>query len=99
MWYSFVLLRVVWLKLRTAIDGDTGACDPARPIGGDKSDYVGDVFGFADSLKRLHPQSGLATRFSLSEVRHIRADHTGRDRIYADTLGPQNGSPVLDQSL
>src|SRR6266478_3278911 len=53
----------------------------------------------ADSLECLHPESELAACFSSSEVRHIRVDHTRRDRVYANALRPKNGSPVLDQGL
>jgi len=44
------------LKLRTAVDWNACTCDPARSIGCQKSDYVRDVFGLADSLKRLHAE-------------------------------------------
>ena len=86
-------------KLRTAIDGNTGTRDPARPIGRHERDYIGNIFRFADTLQCLHPKRDLATCFSLREIRHIRVDHTGRDSIYANALRPKNGGPVFDQSL
>ena len=86
------------LKLRTAIDGNTGTGGPACLVRSQKRDYICHFFRLADSLV-LAPKSGLVTRFSPSEVRPVRVDHTGRDRICADTSGPKNGSPVLDKSF
>src|ERR1700687_1885195 len=82
------------LKLRTAIDRNTGTCDPARCIGRHKSDYVGDVVGFAESLQRLHPQRDLASRFCLREIGHIRVDYSWCDSVYAYAVRPENSCPV-----
>src|SRR5260370_14256333 len=74
------------LKLGTAIDGNTGSCNPTRTIGCHKSDYVGNILGFAEPLEGLHSQCDLAPRFCLSEIRHIRVDYPGRDSV---TLMPR----------
>jgi hypothetical protein len=72
---------------------------PARRIGRYKSDYVGNILGFTDSLQRLHSQRDLASRFCLREIRHIRVDDSWSDSVYAYATRPENGGPVLDQSL
>src|SRR5947209_13712104 len=87
------------LKLRTTIDRDAGTSDPARTVGRYKSDYVGDVLGFADSLQCLHSQCDLATRFCLRKIRHVRVDYFWCNGIYAYAARPENGGPVLNQSL
>jgi short chain dehydrogenase len=88
-----------WLQLRAAIDWNARTCDPARSIGRRKSDYVGDVFRFADPLQCLHPQRDLAARFCLRKIRHICVDYSWCDSIYAYATWPENGGPVFDQSL
>src|SRR5260370_40924618 len=87
------------LKLRTAIDGNTGSCNPSRTIGCHKSDYVGNILGFAESLQRLHSQCDFATRFGLREIRHIGVDDAGSNSVYAYAARPKKSGPVLDQSL
>src|SRR5271156_2806537 len=87
--------HVARLKLRTAIDGNTGARDPARRIGRHKSDYVGNILGLAESLQCLHAQRDLASRFCFREIRHIRVDDAWSDGVYSNAARPENGSPVL----
>jgi hypothetical protein len=42
------------LEFRSTVDRDTGSGDPARSIGRQESNYVGDILGLAESLQRLH---------------------------------------------
>src|SRR5712692_2511344 len=87
------------LEFRSTVDRDTGSRDPSRPIGRQKSNYVGDILGLADSLQCLHSQGDLASRFCLRKIRHIRVDYAWCDSVYAYAARPENGGPVLDQSL
>src|SRR5258708_21714442 len=56
------LLALARRGMHGAPHGASYNCDPARPIGRHKSDYVGDVLGFAESLQCLHSQRDLASR-------------------------------------
>src|ERR1700731_3188885 len=87
------------LKLRPAIDWNTRTGNPARTVRCHKSDYVGDVFGFADSLQCLHSERELATRFCLRKIRHIRVNYSWCDSIDAYAARSENGGPILNQSL
>ena len=85
------------LKLRTAVDWNACTCDPARSIGCQKSDYVRDVFGLADSLKRLHAERDAAACLGFREVRHVRLNHSGRNGVDANAASAQQRRPVPDQ--
>jgi hypothetical protein len=66
-------------KLRTAIDGNARARDPARPVGCDKCDSIGDILGFADPRKNVETflKNGLLNKeeqqgcFSVNSMREF----------------------------
>src|SRR4029077_14938848 len=58
-------------ELRASADLNGVAGHPARRIGSEKADNIGDVIGMTDALQCLHTQSELAALLASGEFRHV----------------------------
>src|SRR6267378_4703233 len=65
-------------ELRAAIDSDGIPGNPARIVGGEKSDDATDVVRLGNSLQRLHAERGIASRVRFGQARHVSRDDAGR---------------------
>jgi hypothetical protein len=85
------------LKLRTAaIDSELDARDVGGITGGEECHCCGDLFGFAEALRRDLLKQGFAERLDIgagnvefSEQR--RLDHAGTDGVHANVPADQFG--------
>src|SRR5580698_4287667 len=92
-------VRLALLKLRSAVDGNAGACDPSRGIGSQKGYNIGHIFRLTDALECLHSQSEIPARLALGEVGHIGFDYTWSNGVDANSTHAQMCGPMLDQCL